>query len=539
MTAAFASASAEPRRDERRWVLLCTIGLSAFVVGLDNTILNIALSAIKTDLDMSLTGLQWVGTSYILAFSALLIAGGRLTDLFGRRRALVAGLVIFLVTSLAAGLAPTGELLIAIRAIQGLGGALVLPSTLAIIGTDLEGEDRHLGVGIWTACIASAIALGPIVGGAIVSVAHWGFVFFINLPICLLCIVLARRTVPQQRFKLPDRPELIKQLDVPGLLTASVSMMAITFYLVHGQDYGFLSAFGLISLVTGIVFGAAFLWTERRTEYPLVDLVLFRNRIFSGGTVTQILWGLGINGILFFTSLFLQDQVGLDPLEAGLMYVPLAVSIAVMVPVGAKLATHLGVNHTVGIGMVLIAIGMWNGTLVQPDDPLWRFLVGLVLVGLGSGLTTPMTSAVMEVIPTTHAGAGAAVVSTAREISGIVGIVGIGAVLVVRRADALDTGASADAAFMAGFHLALWAATAVIAIGALIAWFTLPTRAEAHELAAAKAAEEAAAAAEGREVDEVDELVEATTPGDFAVAIAEAEAAVHGEHSHGEHSRPR
>jgi EmrB/QacA subfamily drug resistance transporter len=515
-------------RDERRWVLLSTIGLSAFIVGLDNTILNIALSAIRSNLHMSLTGLQWVGTSYILAFSSLLLVGGRLTDIFGRQRALVIGLVVFIVSSVAAGLAPSGGLLIAARVVQGVGGALVLPSTLAVIGTDLEGEDRHLGVGIWTACIASAIALGPIFGGAIVAVAHWGWVFFINLPLGLLCIVMVRRTVPGQRFQLPPRPELLRQLDIPGLVTASVALMAITFYLVHGQDYGFGSVIGLTALMLSIVFAAAFVWTERHTDYPLVDLVLFRNRIFSGGTAAQIIWGLGINGILFFTSLFLQDVVGMGPLQAGLMYVPLALAIAITVPLGAKMSTWIGVNYTVAFGMVLIALGLWHGTIVDPDDPPWNFLLGLVVVGLGSGLTTPMTSAVMDVIPTEHAGAGAAVVSTAREISGIVGIVGIGAVLVVRRANALEAGASADAAFMSGFHLALWAATILIAIGAVVSWLTLTTKAEAIEIAAVKAAEEAAAKSPAV-VASSTASASRSCPSAFAAALAETHDILHGE----------
>ncbi len=171
-------------RRQPRWVLLSAIGLAAFVVGLDNTILNIALPALREDFDLSLTGLQWVGTSYILAFSSLLLVGGRLTDIFGRRRVLEVGLITFIISSMLVGVAPSEEVLIAARVLQGVGGAMVLPSTLAVIGTDLEGEDRHVGVGVWTASIASAIALGPIVGGAIISVAHWSWVFFIiNLPL--------------------------------------------------------------------------------------------------------------------------------------------------------------------------------------------------------------------------------------------------------------------------------------------------------------------------------------------------------------------
>lgn len=516
-------------RRQPRWVLLSAIGLSAFIVGLDNTILNIALPALREDFDLSLTGLQWVGTSYILAFSSLLLVGGRLTDIFGRRRVLEVGLLTFIVSSMLVGVAPNEEVLIAARVLQGIGGAMVLPSTLAVIGTDLEGEDRHLGVGVWTASIASAIALGPIVGGAIISIAHWSWVFFINLPLGLLGIWLVRFTVARDDVTRPPRSELIARLDIPGLLFASIALFSITFYLVHGQDYGFASPVGLLALGTSIACSLIFVQTERRTEHRLLDLDLFRNRIFSGGTAAQIIWGLGINGILFFMSPFLQEIIGYDPLTAALYYVPLALSIAIAVPIGAKMATRYGVNVTVAIGMVLIAIGMLHGVIVPEQTQPERFLIGLVIVGIGSGLTTPMTSAVMDVIPTTHAGQGAAVVSTAREISGIVGIVGIGAVLVVRRSAALEAGAPADEAFVAGFHLALIAATVIMAIGALVSWFTLTTKEQAIEIAAAKAAEEAAAKAAGESAEEQDEVLEATTPGDFAIALAETHDLVHGD----------
>lgn len=513
------------------WVM-APVALAAFITSLDNTVINIAAPALRADLGLGLSGLQWAVTSYILAFSSLLLVGGRLTDIFGRRRVLEVGLLTFIVASVLVGLAPSEEILIAARVLQGVGGAMVLPSTLAVIGTDLEGEDRHVGVGVWTASIASAIALGPIVGGAIISVAHWSWVFFINLPLGLLCIWLVRITVARDDVKLPPRSELIPRLDIPGLVFASIALFAITFYLVHGQDYGFASPVGLIALGASIVCSLIFVQTEKRTEHRLLDLELFRNRIFSGGTAAQIIWGLGINGILFFMSPFLQEIIGYDPLTAALYYVPLAVCIGIAVPLGAKMATRYGVNVTVAFGMVLIAIGMLHGVIVPEQTQPERFLIGLVIVGIGSGLTTPMTSAVMDVIPTEHAGQGAAVVSTAREISGIVGIVGIGAVLVVRRSAALDAGAPPDEAFVAGFHLALIAATVIMFIGALVSWFTLTTKAEAIEIAAAKAAEEAAAKAAGGDSEhEEHELLEVTTPGDFAIALAETHDIVHRDES--------
>lgn len=522
-------------------MLLASISIAAFIVGLDNTILNIALPALRDDLGLSLTGLQWVGTSYILAFSSLMLVGGRLTDIFGRRNILQVGMAVFVLSSVAAGFSTSGEMLIFFRVLQGVGGAMVLPASLAVIGGDLEGEQRHLGVGVWTASIAIAIALGPIVGGAIIQVAHWGWVFFINLPIGIVAMVLIRASIPAEKVALPSREVLLRKLDIPGLLTSSIALMAITFYLVHGQENGFGSALGLCALALFAVMSVAYVFIERKVPEPLVDLALFKNKIFAGGTAAQIIWGLGINGVLFFTSLFLQDVMLLSPLETGLFYLPLALAVAIGVPVAAKLATRWGANVVVAVGMVLISVGLLMGVFIDGDDPPLRYLIGLTIVGFGSGLTTPMTSAIMEVIEEHHMGVAAAVVSTAREISGILGIVGIGAILVVTRAAALEEGSPSAVAFTEGYHMALLAATFVMVIGAFVSWKTLTTRSQAIEFAAAKAAakalaEEAPGGGDHGDPGGVvftkrgpagDPVLEATTPADFATALAETHQIVH------------
>ncbi len=503
-------------------LLMVALVLCAFITGLDNTVLNIALSSLKEDLGLSLTGLQWVGTSYILAFSSLLMVGGRLTDLFGRRQILITGMVIFVLASIFAGFAPNGPLLVLARVLQGVGGALVLPATGAVLANDVDTEKRHLAVGIWTASIASAIALGPIVGGAIVEVAHWSWIFFLNIPIGIAAIAMVRKTVPPEHIALPERPELIAKLDFPGLITSTLSLFAFTFVLVHGQEHGFTSAFVLGSIAVGVISAWIFIRTEKATRFPLVDLVLFKDRIFSGGVAAQIIWGLGINGVLFFTALFLQDILKLSPFDAGLFYLPLAIAIGVTVPIGAKMANAVGVNITVAFGMMLIAVGLLMGVFIGADDPPIRFLAGLCVVGLGSGLTTPMTSAVLDRLPHEKAGGGSAIVSTAREISGVLGIVAIGAVLVVRRQHAIDSGVNETEAFVTGYHLGLIVATVIMILGAIVSWLTLTTKEQAIEFAALRAAEDAALAAKGEPIPVDDEIPESTTPMDAAVAAASA-----------------
>lgn len=509
-------------------VLITAVAVSAFIVGLDNTILNIALPRLRDDLGLSLTGLQWVGTSYILAFSSLMLVGGRLTDIFGRRNVLQAGMIVFVLASVLAGLSTSGEMLIACRVVQGIGGAMVLPASLAVLGADFEGEQRNIGVGVWTASIAVAIALGPIVGGAIIEVAHWGWVFFINLPIGIIAMFLIRASVPPETVRLPPRDLLLAKLDLPGLASSSLALMAITFYLVHGQDHGFSSIGGLFALFVFAAATVAYIRIERVAKFPLVDLSLFKEKIFWGGTLGQIIWGLGINGVLFFTSLFLQDVMGLSPLHTGLAYLPLALAVAISVPLAAKLATWWGTNNVVAFGMVLISIGLVMGVFIDRSDPVSTYLIGLTIVGIGSGLTTPMTAAIMDVVPENQMGVGAAVVSTAREISGILGIVGIGAILVVTRANALEAGEPPVDAFTQGYHGALLAATVVMAIGAVVCWKTLTTKAQALEFTAAKAAAKAAKEAQtGEHGLQPNAVLDATTPADLATAVAEVREAVH------------
>jgi EmrB/QacA subfamily drug resistance transporter len=517
------TATSTAPRYPQRWVLLTAVGMAAFITSLDNTVLNVALPTLQADLGLTLTGLQWVGTSYILAFSSLLLVGGRLTDLYGRRNTLVAGMTIFTVASVLAGLAPNGTFLIFARVLQGVGGALVLPSTLLVLATDLDADSRHLGVGVWTAAIASAIALGPVVGGLILQVAPWGWIFFINLPIGVAAIALVIYTVSSEAIVERTPTEIRQQLDLPGLAYSAISLFAFTFVLIHGQDHGFTAPAVVISLVASVVCGFLFIRHERGAKHALVDLSLFKGRTFSGGTVVQVIWGLGINGVLFFTSLFLQDILGLSPFDAGLVYVPLALSIAIMVPIGAAMANRFGANITVAIGMVVIAFGLFLGLFVGADDSPARFLVGLIIVGLGSGLTTPMTSAVIDVVPNEQGGIGAAVISTAREVSGVFGIAAIGAVLVLRSNAATENGASESGAFMAGYHLALGVAAAIILIGAAVSLWTLTTRQQAIDMKARKEAEEAAAEAAGEApADETSELLESTTSADIASAIGEA-----------------
>lgn len=465
----------QPAARSPMWVM-APVALAAFITSLDNTVINIALPALREDLGLSLSGLQWVVTSYILVFASLLLVGGRLTDMMGRRRAMIVGFLVFAGASLAAGLAPSGEALVAARVLQGAGAALILPASLSVIASDLEGEARDLGAGIWTAAIAIALFLGPVVGGAISEYLHWSWIFFLNVPVGALAIAMVVVNVPDRGGRAVG--SVLARLDTPGLALSTLALLAITYALVQGNEEGFGSQPIIAAFVVAVVAAAAFMAVETRAQFPLVDVSLFRNRVFAGGTAAQVLWGLSINGVFFFTSLYIQDVLDLSPTQAGLVFVPLALLLVAGVAIAPRLVTAFGANITVAAGMLVIAVGLLPIVVLGSGVP--QQLLGCAIVGLGSGLTTPLTSAILGVMPEDRAGMGSAVVAVAREISGVLGIAVIGAILAARQAGALADGSSASDAFLDGHVTGLMGATVLVLLGALVSALTLPrSRAEA------------------------------------------------------------
>lgn len=487
----------EPVARSPMWVM-APVALAAFITSLDNTVINIALPALREDLGLSLSGLQWVVTSYILVFSSLLLVGGRLTDMLGRRRAMTIGFLVFAAASLVAGLAPSGEVLVAARVVQGAGAALILPASLSVIASDLEGEARDLGAGIWTAAIAIALFLGPVVGGAISEYLHWSWIFFLNVPVAAVAIALVAATIPDRRGH--GAGSVLARLDPPGLLLSTLALLAITYALVQGNEEGFGSGPILAAFVVAVAASLAFMAIESRATYPLVDVSLFRNRVFAGGTAAQVLWGLSINGVFFFTSLYIQDVLDLSPTQAGLVFVPLAVALVIGVAIAPRLVTAFGANVTVAAGMVVIAVGLLP--IVVLGSGVEQQLLGCAIVGLGSGLTTPLTSAILGVMPEDRAGIGSAVVGVAREVSGVLGIAIIGAILAARQASALADGSSASDAFLDGHITGLLGAAVLVLLGAVVSALTLPRsrdeEARAREAVAVGAVPIAAAAEPAR-----------------------------------------
>jgi EmrB/QacA subfamily drug resistance transporter len=506
----------------RRWWTLAVLSISLVVVSLDNTILNVALPAIAGDLHASSSELQWVVDSYMLVFAGLLLTAGSLGDRFGRRRALSTGLLVFAGGSVLAALSGGTTELIASRALMGIGGALIMPSTLSILTAVFPAEERAKAIGAWAAVAGLGIALGPIAGGWLVEHADWHWVFLVNVPIAVLAFAAGRVLVPESRDPKPDR------VDLPGAALSTVGLTALLWAVIEAPDRGWtdgpiVGAFALSALVLGL-FAA---W-ELRTPTPMLDVRLFRNPRFSAASTAIGLAFFGLFGVLFFTTQYLQSVHGFSPLQAGVWSLPIAAGLAVGSQLGARLGAALGAKLVVSGGLGIVAGGL---ALYATADAASGFaLIGgaEAILGLGIGLAmTPATDSIMGTLPPERASVGSALNDAVRQVGGALGVAVLGSLLSSHYRDGMDgatnglpgaaghaahdslAGASAVAdklggaagqalhhtanvAFIEGMQIAMLAGAAVTAAGALIALVLLPSRQSAGE-AAAKPAVAAAA----------------------------------------------
>ena len=469
--------SADPStgyREGRRWWALAAVSLAAFMTYLDNNIVNVAIPTIQRSLHLSVSGLEWVVSSYLLTLAGLLLVGGRLADVYGRRRLFLLGLGVFTFSSLAAGLAGSGGVLIASRAIQGIGAALLMPATLAIIvATFRDIRERNTAIGIWAAVGALALATGPVLGGLISQHLHWGWIFLINVPVGVITFAIALRYVDESR-----ESSAARQLDVPGLVSSAVALFALTYALIEGNVRGWTAPLILGAFALAAVAMAAFLVIESRTAHPMVDLSMFRSREFSGGVGTMMIWAFGILGIYFFTSLYLQETLGFSPVKAGLAFVPMALCVAVFAAIAPQVQARAGAYRTVAFGMLLMVVGLVLFARLGLNVTYPALLPGFMLFGAGAGLmNVPLTNAVMDATPPAQAGIASALLNASREVAGLLGITVIGAVLSTRRAASLRAGADPVHAFLDGYHTGLLVTIALMAAGVVVSYLTLRPRA--------------------------------------------------------------
>ncbi len=452
----------------RTWTLIA-VALATFMTYLDNNIVNVALPTIERDLHLSTAGLEWVVSGYILVFASLLLAGGRLADVYGRKRLFAIGLIIFTAASLVAGFAGSADVLVAARAVQGLGAALLTPTTLAIISaTYSDPRERNMAVGVWSAVGALALALGPLLGGLISDHLSWGWIFFLNVPVGIATLALGLWAISESRESAAPH-----RLDLPGVALSSLALFGLTYSLIEGHDRGWTSPVILGGFALAAALGLAFVWREQRTAEPMVAMSLFRDRVFSGGLIALIMWGFGIFGIYFFTSLYLQNVLGFSPTEAGAAFVPMALLMAAGAIASERVAHRIGAYRSVGVAMALMAAGIASVSLLGADATFWQLMPSFAAIGIGGGLTVPLTATVLSAMPRDEAGVASGIFNASREVSGLLGITVIGAILTARQGAAVRSGESAVDAFLSGYQLGLLVAAALVAAGGVAAYLGL------------------------------------------------------------------
>jgi EmrB/QacA subfamily drug resistance transporter len=456
-------------RAVNRTAILIAVSLATFMTYLDNNIVNVAIPAIQRDLHLSTAGQEWVVSGYILVFASLLLAGGRLGDLFGRRRMFLGGLGTFTAASLVAGLAGSVDVLVAARAVQGLGAALVTPTTLALISSTYpDARERTKAVGVWSAVGALALAVGPLLGGVISQHVSWGWIFFINVPFGVATMALAAWAIPAD-----EALERRARIDLPGLVSSAVALFALTYALIEGHDKGWTSTLILGSFALAALAALAFVAIETRTRQPMVDVALFTDRVFTGGIVAIVMWGFGLFGIYFFTSLYLQNVLGFSATEAGAAFVPMALLMAMSAIVSERVAHVMGAHRSVGLAMLLMAIGIGSISLLGKDASYLALMPSFVVIGIGGGLSVPLTALVLGAMPGEQAGVASGIFNAAREVAGLLGITVIGAILTARQGSALHAGHAPVDAFLTGYRSGLLVAAALVAAGGVAAYVGL------------------------------------------------------------------
>jgi EmrB/QacA subfamily drug resistance transporter len=452
----------------RTWILLA-VSLATFMTYLDNNIVNVAVPAIQRDLHLDTAGLEWVASGYILVFASLLLAGGRLGDVFGRRRLFLLGLAIFTGASLVAGLAGSVDVLVASRAVQGLGAALVTPTTLALIAaTYPDPRERTRAVGIWSAVGALALAVGPLLGGLLSQHLAWGWIFFINVPVGLATMVLAGWAIR------PDEPAVRRaRMDLPGLVLSAGALFTLTFALIEGHDRGWTSALILGSFAVSAGAAIGFLTVELRAADPMVDVSLFAERVFSGGIVAVVMWGFGLFGIYFFTSIYLQDVLGFSATVAGAAFVPMALLMAVGAVVSQRVSAAIGAHRSVALSMLLMGGGIASISLLGRDASYLALMPSFLVIGIGGGLSVPLTDLVLGAMPGEQAGVASGIFNAAREVAGLLGITVIGAILTARQSAAVRAGHAPLDAFLSGYRAGLLVAALLVIAGGVAAYVGL------------------------------------------------------------------
>ncbi len=421
--------------ENRKWWTLAAMCFALFMIMLDNTVVNVALPSIQRDLGASISGLEWTINGYTLSFAVLLATGGRLGDIFGRRRMFLAGVVIFALSSATAGFAVDSTSLVISRVVQGVGAALMMPATLSIITNAFPPHERGKAMGTWAGVSALALAVGPVLGGFLTEHVSWRAIFYLNIPVAAGAVLAALFAVRESRDWSVGR-----EVDYLGVATLTASLTALILALIEGNRWGWGSAEIVALLVGFVVFLAAFVAVEKHVPAPMVEFKLFGDRNFLGAVVVALVISFGMLGVFFFLALYMQNILGYSPLEAGVRFLPSTLMIVIVAPLAGRLADRYGPRWLIGGGLLLLTASLASFSGIATDSSYLDLLPGFMLLGVGIAMTmSPMTSAAMNAVPVEKAGIASGVLSMFRMVGGSLGVAVTGAIFQSLSSDRLGT----------------------------------------------------------------------------------------------------
>jgi EmrB/QacA subfamily drug resistance transporter len=463
-----------------RWWTLGAMCFALFMIMLDNTVVNVALPSIQRDLGSNLSGLEWTVNGYTLTFAVFLATGGRLGDIFGRRRAFLAGVMLFAISSATAGLAPgTGEL-IASRVVQGIGAALMMPATLSIVTNAFPAHERGKAIGTWAGVSALALAIGPVVGGLLTEHVSWRAIFYLNIPVAAAAVIATLFAVRESRDETVGR-----EVDYAGVVTLTAGLSALVLALIEGNAWGWGSP-AIVALLAGsVLMLLAFVRVELRVSAPMVEFPLFASRNFVGANIIALVTAFAMLSQFFFIALYLQDILGYSPLEAGVRFLPATLMIVIFAPMAGRLTDRIGARWPIAVGLTFVSAALYWLTTIDVSTTYADIWPSFTLMGFGMALVmSPMSTAAMNAVAESKAGIASGVLSMNRMIGGTLGIAVIGAVF----QGLAPAGVRDPAAFVHAFATAMWVATGVAIAGAVVAVTLIRGRAQARgEIVAADA----------------------------------------------------